>query len=289
MYAVLGVTGRTGRVTAEALHAVGEPLRVVVRKEADGEHWRQQRADVAIADLDDEASLERAFEGASGVYFLVPHDFSSDDLVKTAFGRAHRAARAARSAGVRHVVCLSSIGAQHEQGTGVVRAVHAAERAIAEVGIPATCLRAAYFQENWEASARVGVEHKILPSFLPADLRIPMVATRDIGAKAAAALRDPSSGKKPRIISLAGPLDYTPVDVAHALAEILGHKVTLQETPLDEVATTMQNMGASPYFAEQYREFIAAARSGKIAWEEGAKVTRGVVPIGSTLNTILRA
>ena len=55
---------------------------------------------------------------------------------------------AAKDAGLPHLVLLSSVGAQHADGTGPVKTLHYAERRFRE--LPGfTSLRAAYFVENW--------------------------------------------------------------------------------------------------------------------------------------------
>ncbi|HMJ56967.1 MAG TPA: hypothetical protein VK540_33090 [Polyangiaceae bacterium] len=56
-----------------------------------------------------------------------------------------------------------------------------------------------------------------------------MVATRDIGTAAARLLAEGGSGK--RVIELAGPREYSPRDVAAALARVVGKPITVQEAP----------------------------------------------------------
>jgi uncharacterized protein YbjT (DUF2867 family) len=90
-----------------------------------------------------------------------------------------------------------------------------AEAAFTRGRAAATFVRAAYFMENWGGSL-FGVAQGVLPSFLLADKAIPLVATRDIGIAAARLLAEGGSGK--RVIELAGPREYSPRDVAAALA-----------------------------------------------------------------------
>lgn len=287
MYAILGATGNTGSVVASELLAAGEAVRVVVRRPEAGEAWVARGAEVAVAALDDEEALVRAFAGAKGAYLLSPPDYSATDHVGTAVRRVGAAARAARRAGVGHVVFLSSVGAQHEAGTGPIRATHAGERAIIEVGVPATFVRASYFQENWGSVLGMAAGQGVLPSFLTADVAIPMVATRDIGVTAAAALRDPNAAAQPRVISLAGPVDVSPNDVAAALSELLHKPVAVHELPLEAVEPTMTSMGVPATFAGLYKEMLTGIRTGLVSWEEGSAITRGTVPVIETLRAML--
>ena len=79
-YVVAGVSGHTGRVVAETLLAKGSKVRVVVRDAAKGEPWAKKGAEVAIADLGDEAALAKALAGATGAYLLVPPIMGVPDM-----------------------------------------------------------------------------------------------------------------------------------------------------------------------------------------------------------------
>ena len=79
-FAIVGVTGNTGRAAAEALLAKGKSVRVVVRDAAKGEAWRAKGAEIAVADLHDPVALARAFAGATGVYVLVPPNMTTPDV-----------------------------------------------------------------------------------------------------------------------------------------------------------------------------------------------------------------
>src|SRR5438874_3325230 len=81
MYAVAGATGHTGGMVASTLLESGKPVRVIVRNEEKGRIWRERGAEVALASIDDPASLEQAIAGADGLYFLVPPDMSAPDVL----------------------------------------------------------------------------------------------------------------------------------------------------------------------------------------------------------------
>ena len=72
MFAVAGVSGRTGAATAEALLKQGQKVRVLVRDEAQGEPWLRRHAEVAVLDLTDSEALAAALKGLSGAYLLLP-------------------------------------------------------------------------------------------------------------------------------------------------------------------------------------------------------------------------
>jgi len=75
MYAITGVTGKVGGATARALLAAGQSVRAVVRNVDKGQVWRNLGCDVALATIEDGASLSVAFQRAEAVFVLVPPNF----------------------------------------------------------------------------------------------------------------------------------------------------------------------------------------------------------------------
>lgn len=289
MYAIAGVTGHTGSVAASALLAQGAPVRVIVRDAAKGAAWRAKGAEVAVASLDDPEALAAALAGVRGAFVLLPPSASvasaspleSNAQVSAAIALAVKAAR------LPHVVLLSSIGAQHPDGTGPIRGLHRAERDLAATGAAVTFIRAAYFQENW-GGALAALGQGVLPTFVPSGLRYAQVATADIGKVAAAALVEGAPAGGRRVIELSGPRDYTGADVAAALARITGVPVVAQDAPLDAVVPAFAQFGASRASAELYREMYAGIGSGRVAFEGGAaRSVRGSIDIEDTLRALL--
>lgn len=285
MKAIAGVTGNTGSVVADTLLAQGHSIRVLVRDAAKGEPWRARGAEVAVADLEDRVALTRALRGVDGAYLLSPPRYGSPDPVGENRALIATLAGAVGDAKVPHVVLLSSIGAQHADGNGPIQWLHTAEQELAATGAALTAVRAAYFLENW-AGALGMVPQGVLPTFLPAQMAVPMVATPDIGRVAAGALVE--GGRGVQVIELAGPRDYTPADIAAAVAALAGRRVDAQEAPLDAVVPTFTSFGLSPAFAELFREMYAGIISGRITWQGApARQVRGSVSVDSVLRPLL--
>src|SRR5262249_6304680 len=121
------------------------------------------------------------------------------------------------------------IGAQFQDGTGPIQSLHDAEWQLAATGCALTIVRAAYFMENWVPVLGATADG-LLPTFLPPSLRIPMVASRDIGVCAAGALVEGGKGRK--VVELSGPREYSADDVAGALAALVSRPVHTQPAPL---------------------------------------------------------
>lgn len=229
-YVVFGVTGRTGAAAADALLRSGHPVRVVVRDPAKGRPWAERGAEVAVADLTDLASMTKALSQAQGAYVVSPQDYSREDLFETADLIAATTARAAVAARVPRLVALSSVGADRESGTGWIGMNRIFEQRLGDTGISTAFLRAAYFMENWMPMVGQAMRSGVLPTFLaPPQRGLPMVATVDVGSAAAALLQEKRIGS--RIVTLSGPSDYAPNDVAAIVSDALQKPVDVAVVP----------------------------------------------------------
>jgi uncharacterized protein YbjT (DUF2867 family) len=286
MYAIAGVSGNTGKVVADTLVAQQHPVRVIVRDAARGAPWAARHAEVAVADLEDPAALARALKGADGAYLLIPPPAPSTTGI---LDRARRLTasmkKAIQESGVKHVVFLSSVGADRAD-SGMIRVLHEAEREIEQLKVPLTFVRAGYFMENWAAALQPALQGGVLPTFLAPERPIPMVASRDIGLTAAQALREPP--ERHQILDLAGPRDYSPADIAATLSRLVGKKITAQRSPLDQLVPTFTGFGFSTEMAELFREMNAGLNDGRIRPGEGLPV-RGATTPDVVLGGLLRA
>jgi uncharacterized protein YbjT (DUF2867 family) len=276
MYVIAGVTGNTGSVVADALLAKGKKVRVIVRDAKKGDAWKQKGAEVAIVPtFDDAKSLSAALTGAQAAYLLSPPDLASNAFLAERKKTVDAIADAIDAAGVPHVVFLSSIGAQHETGTGIIQSVAYAERRLAKTKAKLTFVRAAAFLENF-AAVLPAAKNGVFPSFLPADLVQAAVATQDIGATAANALLEGPPSAKIDVIELAGPRDVSANDLAKILAGIVGKPVTVQVGPTSAVVPTYTGYGISADVAALFQGMYEGMIAGKVAFEgKGARLVRG--------------
>ena len=282
MYVVAGATGNTGTIVAERLLAEGKAVRAWVRSEAKGGALKAKGAELAVVDLDDAESVRAGLEGAEAAYLLLPPARDSEDFLALQSARAQRLVDAARSTGVEHLVLLSSVGAQHPDGTGVIRVAHDLETRVRASGIAHTFVRAAYFQENWRGMLPIAASDGILPQMLGDGQRaIPMVATEDIGRVAARALLDRSAG----VIELEGPARYAAQDVAAVAAGKHGREVTVVDVPFEAQEAQLQSFGLSADLAALMREMNEGIARGRVDFEGGAGVRhlRGARSIADTL------
>lgn len=278
MYAVAGVTGNTGKVVADTLLAAGEKVRVIVREASKGAAFAARGAEVAVADLGDTAALAKALDGVRGAYLLIPPTMAEPDFYAYQVATGKALAGAVRAAKVPHVVFLSSIGAELPGGTGPIAGLHPSEAALsavaAELGTAVTFIRAGYFIEN-VAGSLGGLAHGVLPTFFPADLKIDMIATRDIGRVAAATLVEgPSEGARRAVIELGGP-GVSLEEIADAIGEVTGQRPQVVSNPVEVMSSTLQGYGVPGSIADLYQEMTGAIIAGAIAYRgEGRRLLR---------------
>src|ERR1700733_12008220 len=120
---------------------------------------------------------------------MIPPDTTSHDPLGYSNRVGDAIAAAVQNAGIKNVVALSSIGADKSSGTGPVVGLHTLEQKLNQIsGENVLHLRAVYFMENTlpQVNAIRGMGAPTTP--LRPDLKLPMIATRDIGTAAADAL-----------------------------------------------------------------------------------------------------
>jgi uncharacterized protein YbjT (DUF2867 family) len=284
MYVVAGATGNTGSVVAQTLLQQHEPVTVIARSEEKAQPWRAKGAKIAIGSFEQPETIIDALKNASGAYLLIP---PASGISQQGRERVVRSlAEVVEKSGVKHVVVLSSIGAQHASGTGPIVGAHVTEAALGPLAKNLTIIRAAYFFENWAPVLPAAQNNGILPTFLSPDRKIPMVSTRDIGRVAADALLNAAHGR--RIIELAGPQDYSPEDIASALTSLLNREIRVQPLPLSAAIETFKSMGFPEEVAQTFQEMYAGINSGHVSYEGGsAEFRRGAVTPEEALRGLL--
>ncbi|QEU96890.1 NAD(P)H-binding protein [Streptomyces kanamyceticus] len=281
MIVITAPTGNIGRHLLTRLlaaaPAAGEELRVIVRDPArlpDAAHGRVEVVTGSHAEPD---VLDRAFEGADAVFWLVPPDASLTP--RDAYsGFTRPAVKAFAAHGVGHVVGVSALG----RGTplvdraGLVTATLAMDDLIAESGVAYRALANPSFFENLLEEAESIREQGVFTDAADADRKAPLVAVADIAAAAADLLLD-RSWTGTDSVPVLGPRDLSPNDLARIMTEQLGRPVRYERQPLDELYTTLLGYGLN-------EAFVQGVVDMKRAKDEGldAGVTRTPDTTGAT-------
>jgi len=263
MLVIIGASGKTGGTAAEKLLAKGEKVRVVGRDAKRLEPLTHRGAEAFVADVTEVGSLERAFSGAKAVYAMVPPNMSAPDVSAYQERVSDALAAAIKNSGVRHVVALSSMGADKAEKVGPVVGLYNLEKKVGAIaGLNVLFLRAGYFMENLLPQAGLIQSMGMTAGPLRADLRVPMIATRDIGAAAADSLSKLDfTGKQTR--ELLGARDVTYSEVARIIgAAIAKPDLTYKQLPAAQLKPALMQMGMSASMADLLLEMSDSLNSG---------------------------
>ena len=265
MYVVLGSSGNTGSIIADFLLAKGKKVRVVGRDLGRLQRFLRNGAEAFTADLSDAAALTKAFSGARAAYLLLPPLNSREEQER----QSDAIAAAVKNSGLRYAVHLSSYGAHVPKGTGPVTGLHSSEQklnAISDLNV--LHLRPGYFMENNLAAIDMirGMGmfgHALLP-----DLKLPLIATRDVGAYAAQRLLDLDfSGRQTR--ELLGERDVTMTEATAVIARGIGKPdLRYEQFSYDQLQQVLTQAGFSPKKAAVYIEMFQAINAGVLAARE---------------------
>lgn len=283
MYAITGATGHVGGAAARALLAAGERVRVIVRRPDAGAPWRDLGAEVAVADLTDDAALGASLRGADAVFAMLPTLPSASDGAHRVL--AESIAEAVRTSGVDHVVMLSSYGAELPSGTGPIRWLHHMEQALGRSGATVTAIRSPHFQEKVADVLPGAVHEGVYPVFGSADVAIPMVATVDVGAAVAEEIR--ASAGASEVVDLVAP-SYTEREVGERLGAALGRDLEVVEIPRPGWLDTLTGAGVPPALAAELVALYDAGEQGLLQ-PRGDRSRTCRTPIEATLRTLVRA
>ncbi len=241
--AVVGATGAQGGGLVRAILAdrTGGFAARAITRDARSDKARALAnlgAEVVEADIDNEASLAKALQGAHGAYFVTffwAH-FSPEKEIE----EARIMARAAKSAGVKHVVwstledtrqwvpltddrmptLMGKYKVPHFDAKGEANAI------FVELGVPTTFLLTSFYWDNlihFGMGPKKGPDGKLAITLPMGDRKLPGVAAEDIG-KAAYGIFKRGPEMIGKTVGVAGE-HLTGAQMAAALSQALGQPV----------------------------------------------------------------
>jgi len=249
--AVTGGTGNIGRHVLEKLANTDVAVRVLARDPSRLSSY-QDRFDVVTADLDEPATLGPALAGVDRLFVLAPGpDVAAQDAALI---------RAAVEAGVRHVVMVSSLGAELG-GIAGGRPHLPGEALLQESGLDWTLLHPSEFMTNtaWWRDTILSAGSIFVPT---GSGRVGFVDPADIGAVAAKVLT--TEGHHGHTYRITGPEALSTADIAAVLSEVLGRPVAHVDVPPEAFRSGMEQAGLPPFLIEMQVEYCAAVADGVV-------------------------
>ncbi|MCS7039870.1 MAG: NmrA family NAD(P)-binding protein [Anaerolineae bacterium] len=265
MILITGAAGKTGRAVIRALVAQGQEVTAWVRRhEQVAGMAALGAARVVVGDLQDDAVLAQALAGVRAVYHIPPN-MHPDEL---AIGL--KLMRAARAAGVAHVVYHSVLHPQTEKMPHHWQKMRV-EEALLEAGLDFTILQPAVYMENW-LTQRDAISQGRYPVPYAAETQLSYVALADVAAAAAAVLTE---GRQHvgATYELVGTPPLRQHEVAAVFAAALGHPVTVEVVSREVWRERAVVAGLSAYAVETllamfvyYEQFGLVGNPNVLRW-----------------------
>ncbi|MBT2504954.1 SDR family oxidoreductase [Streptomyces sp. ISL-98] len=205
---VTGGTGTLGGHVVPLLRDAGCKVRVLSR------HSRESGDGIeyVTGDLLKGEGIEAAVDGVEIILHLAGGPKGDEEATRNLVRAASRAA------GVRHLVCISVVGAD-KVPLGYFKSKLGAERAVAESGLPWTTLRAAQFHDLALTVVEKMAKLPVIP--VPGGLRFQPVDSREVAAR----LVELTLGKPAGLVpDLAGPKVYGMADLSRGYLQARGKR-----------------------------------------------------------------
>lgn len=261
MIVVTAPTGTIGRQVLASIIASGEPIRVIARDPARIPTSMRERVEVVEGSHSQADVVEKAFDGADRVFWLVPADprATSAEAAYVDFARA--GCEAFERFGVKHVVGISALGRGWKSDAGHVTATLRMDDLIATTGVNYRALACASLMENVLRQVPTIRDQGALYGTLPGDQKEPACATRDVAALAARLLLDPSwSGVDS--VPMLGPEHLSSTDMAAIISGVAGKQVDYRVMPMDVLRRMLTERGASEGMAQAMIDMATAKNEG---------------------------
>lgn len=226
------VTGATGNVGGALLPLLASVPATVIAGSTRGQSVSGVPG--RAIDFADVPSLTKAFTGVDLAFIVIP---LRPDMVQL----AANVAKAARAAGVKHLVRVSGAGADPHSPYAIGRVQGQADQHLVASGIPTTLLRPKNFMQNFSSFLAGMVQGGTFYTSQEQG-RIPFIDVRDIAAVAAKVLENPSVHAGQAYV-LTGPEALTNREALDRIGDATGKSIALLDIPESAAQQSMRNMG----------------------------------------------
>jgi uncharacterized protein YbjT (DUF2867 family) len=253
MIVVTGATGKVGSAAVRVLAERGLPVRALVRDPEKAGPLAALGAEIAVGDLSDASSLDKAVDDASALVLVSPGIPEQELAVVDAAARA----------GVGHVVKATS-KASADSPVARRRGQARIEAGLVASGLAHTLLRSNAYMQNFLALApSIRAERRFASS--AGGRRVGLVDARDVGAVAAEIAADPER-LGGRTYWPTGPELLSYADVAAILSEVVGHEVSFTVRTEAEDHAAMIESGVPEQVAADNARAFSLIGEGDAAW-----------------------
>jgi uncharacterized protein YbjT (DUF2867 family) len=265
---VTGSLGNISRPLTVELLQKGHTVTVISSNAQKQQDIEALGATAAIGSLEDVDFLAATFTGADAVYVMVPpNNYFDQNLDLLAYYRrlGENYAAAIKRSRVKHVVNLSTIGANLEKGSGILIGAHHLQNILNELptDVAIAHMRPTSFYYNLYAYTDSIKKGSIIAANYGGEDIVPWVSPIDIAAAVAEELTTPFSGRKVRYVASE---ELSCNETARIVGEAIG-KTDLKWILVsdEEMLSSLVSAGMNPKIAEGLVEMYRGLHTGYLA------------------------
>jgi len=267
-YAVMGATGHIGQPLVRELLKKGYAVRAIGRDAKKLADLKRLGAETFSFSFDSAEDLTKAFTGATAVFTMLPSAYSESDFYGYEEKVSEAFASAISKSNVKYVVNMSSIGAQHPDGTGIVKAHYYNEQRLNKIpGINVVHIRAPFFMENFFYATKEMEDKGYFSFSYRKDLSVPFVAASDI-AKKVVEYFESLNFTKYSVFELYGPESLTFEQAAGYFSKSYQRPIRYKQYTYNDDEKAMVSYGMNPSAARMFVEFNKAMNDGLISYTQ---------------------
>src|SRR5262249_8072248 len=237
------------------LTAMGQRVRVLIRKPAEAAKLDGSNIEVAVGDFDKPETLEAALQGVEKALLLTPVAERFVQWQKDFIEAAQRAK-------IKHLVKFSGMGADAHSPSGLLKFHAETDDILRSSGVPFTILQPNSFHQNVLSFANTikaqGEFYWPLKNAAQSTVDI-----RDISAVAAKVFTN--SGHEGKSYVITGPEALTFQQVAEKLSSVLGRKIQYVDVPISAAADGMRKSGMPDWNVQAVSDLLAYFATGAAA------------------------
>lgn len=238
---VTGATGNIGSVVVQLLADSDVSVRAMTRSPESVDWSTNLDVEVVKGDFMAPPTLDDALTGIDKAFLLSPNVESMAEMQSNFVAAAERA-------DIRHLVKLSAAGADPDTSWDIARWHGRVEQEIEASTIDHTFVRPVSYMQNLRADAETIRSKGEFTRATPADARINVVDTRDVGRLVATVLREDQH--RGAVYKPTGPEPITFEAMAQALTDATGHNVTFRELTPAEAKQSIVDDGSPEWLAD---------------------------------------
>jgi len=247
------ITGATGSVAGLTIKKILEKsndveLRAYVRNPDKAENLKNLGIELVQGDFENQEALNKAAEGMDAVFSLT---IANPDAGKQGIAIT----KAAKNAGVKHIVRNSAIGAAADAPTENGKLHFETDEDIKASGLTYTIFRPHFFMQNLFYALQTIKEQGNMYWGM-GDGKLGLVDVRDLADNYAEVLVN--GGHENKIYTPTGPESITFYDMAKTISDSWGKPVNYVPVTPDNVYDALKGMGADDFTARLMKQYSIA-------------------------------